>query len=126
MNLPANGATALSAKSFRLPADQIKPLAAGRGTCFATDCITVDGDKVGYMYRQAPDNGRDSGWRFFAGHESDDYVNDLDHIALYDVNTIANYDRDIIALLDAPAGSAFQRDASGAFHPVEFPVPDAE
>ena len=62
MNLPANGATALSAKSFRLPADQIKPLAAGRGTCFATDCITVDGDKVGYMYRQAPDNGRDSGW----------------------------------------------------------------
>jgi hypothetical protein len=39
----------------------------------------------------------------------------------YDVNTIANYDRDIIPLLDAPAGSAFMRDPrTGKFVEVEY------
>jgi hypothetical protein len=29
------------------------------------------------MYREAPRDTIDSGWRFFAGDETDDYVNDL-------------------------------------------------
>jgi len=33
--------------------------------------------------------------------ESEDYASDPDNVGIYDVNTIANYDRDIIPLLDA-------------------------
>lgn len=69
--------------------------------------------KVCYMYREMPDNGQDSGWRFFSGDESDEYVNDPDNIALYDINTIAAIDPDIVPHLNSPAGSAFERDAAG-------------
>ena len=104
-------------KSFQLAADQIKPVATGYGSCFATDRITVDGAEVGYCYREEP-NVTDSGWRFFAGDESDAYTSDPDNFALYDVNTIANYDPSITVLLEAAPGSVFERDESGHFIPV--------
>jgi len=62
------------------------------------------------MYREEPDWPNDSGWRFLAGDEAPGYVDNPDNLALYDVNIIANYDPDIIPLLDAPFGSAFERD----------------
>jgi hypothetical protein len=69
------------------------------------------------MYREAPHDDLDSGWRFLAGDESDDYMADSDRHAVYDVNTIANYDPAIIPLLDAPEGAAFERDPdSNEFH----------
>lgn len=107
------------AKTFKLSADQIAPIAMGFGGCFATDMITVDGRKVGWMYRQEPDNSIDSGWRFFAGPESAEYIEDLRNTAVYDVNTIANYDPEIVPLLDAPIGSAFERHGS-VFVAVDF------
>jgi len=106
-------------KDFKLRAEDIKDLATGRGACFATDMITVEGHKVRFMYREKPDMDVDSGWRFFSGFESDEYVDDPNNTAIYDINTIANYDPDIIPLLDAPIGSAFERtDASLSFQEV--------
>lgn len=101
----------MSGKHFRISAEAMKPLAEGRGACFATDHITVDGHKVGYMYREPPDADvpADSGWRFFSGKESEEYIDDPAHTEIYDVNTIANYDPEIIPLLDAPVNSAFER-----------------
>ena len=32
--------------------------------------------KVRFMYREEPDDASDSGWRFFSGDESYEYVND--------------------------------------------------
>ncbi len=96
-------------RQFALRADQIKPLAEGRGGCFATDMITVEGRKVGFMYREQPDFETDSGWRFFSGLESQEYTDDPDNTTIYDVNTIANYDPEIIPFLDSPCGSAFGR-----------------
>lgn len=100
-------------KQFQIPADQIQPLAEDHGSCIASDRITVDGCKVGYMYREEPEDEYDSGWRFLAGDESDEYLADVDNLGLYDVNTIANYDQDIIPHLDAPFDSAFGRDENG-------------
>jgi hypothetical protein len=97
-------------RAFFLPPEAIRALAGGRGLCFATDRITVDGYPVGYMYREKPDWLTDSGWRFLAGDEPPGYVDNPDNLALYDVNIIANYDRDILPFLDAPFGSAFERD----------------
>ena len=106
----------MAMKKFRLQADQIKPLVQGFGGCYATDMITVKGHKVGYMYREEPDFDVDSGWRFLAGVESQKYLEKPDNLAIYDVNTIANDDPEIIPFLQAPIGSAFERHAgSGKF-----------
>lgn len=112
-------------KHFFLRADQIKPLVKGGGACFATDMITVDGKKVGYMYREEPDNQTDSGWRFMSGHESQEYMDNPDNLAIYAVNTIANYDPEIIPFLGARYGSAFARDEeSGEFKEVDYEPAD--
>jgi len=76
------------------------------------------------MYREEPDTDFDSGWRFLSGLETDAYVNDLANVGLYDVNTIANYDPDVIPLLDATAGAAFERDDDGRLVPVPFEPPE--
>jgi len=112
-------------KKFRLRSDEIKPLAMGQGSCFASDMITVDGKKVGYMYREPPDNEFDSGWRFLAGSEPNAYMDDAKNFGIYDVNTIANYDPQIIEFLSAPIGSAFARRLpANVFMPVHFQPSD--
>jgi hypothetical protein len=115
----------MTEKRFKLRSDEIRPLVPGRGGCFATDHITVDGHRVGYMYRERAEGNSDSGWRFFSGLESDDYANDPENLAIYDVNTIANYDPEIIPLLDAPPGSAFARaKGTGEFVAEAFIPPE--
>lgn len=100
-------------KRFKLTADQIQPLAFGLGGAIASDRITVDGQPVGYMYRSEPRDTFDSGWTFLAGDEDEAYLDEARNQNIYDVNTIANYDPDIIPLLIAPVGSAFIRTSSG-------------
>ena len=99
-------------KKFFLDKSQITQRIAPMGACYASYEITVHGRKVGYLYREEPDNDQDSGWRFFAGDESEAYMADSGHFGLYEVNTIANYDPEIIPHLNAPAGSAYAR------HPI--------
>jgi hypothetical protein len=110
-------------KTFRLRADQIQSLAYGYGACIATDMITVEGRRVGFMYRENADDAVDSGWRFLSGHESQEYLDDVENHAVYDINTIANYDPEIIPFLQSATGSAFERDpTSGRFRAAEFPA----
>jgi hypothetical protein len=97
-------------KIYLKRADEIKPIATGYGACFATDQITVKGCKIGYFYRESPNSPIDSGWRFLSGDESDEYINNPNNIGIHDVNTIANYEPDIIAYLKKPIGSVFIRD----------------
>jgi hypothetical protein len=100
-------------KKFKLSKDEIKSIATGHGGCFASDRIVVDGQPVGFMYREEQDFKGDGGWRYFSGSESDDYANNPENIGIYDVNTIANYDPSIIPFLDAPVGSAFEKSQDG-------------
>lgn len=100
-------------KRFRLSREEIQTLAYGYGGAIASDRITVDGKPVGYMYRTPARDAHDSGWAFLAGDEDEAYMSDSSRHAIYDVNTIANYDPEIIPLLDAPIGSAFLRGPSG-------------
>ena len=102
-------------KQFKLRADQIRTLVTGYGSCIATDRITVDGERVGYMYRETPHDRDDSGWHFFAGDESQEYVDNPSNLAIYNVNTIANYDPEIAPFLDEPPGTAWARDSAGRF-----------
>ncbi len=107
-------------KAFKLRADQVRRLVPDMGRCIASDHITVAGERVGFMYRDPPEDSGDSGWRFFAGDEPQD--DDPSRFDTYSVNTIANYDADIIPWLDAPPRSAFGREpGTGEF--VEEPYP---
>ena len=106
-------------KEFKLKSDEIKHIAVGYGGCIATDMITVYGKKVGYMYREEPNNEMDSGWRFMWGKESQKYMNAPGNHEIYDVNTIANYSPDITEFLEAPYGSAFERNTEGRLVEIE-------
>ncbi len=98
-----------------IPPEQIQSLAEDHGACFATDLVTRGDRGVNYLYREEPDFEEDSGWRFMAGSEAQDYLDEASNTGIYDVNVIANYQPDIVPLLDAEIGSAFERDADGEF-----------
>jgi len=98
----------------------------GADGCIATNRITVEGYKVGYCYRENPDGGWDSGWRFTAGDESDEYMDDPNNAGIYKLNTICNDDPDIISLLNTPAPCAFERDENGVFQQIKDWKPDED
>ena len=84
--------------------------------CLASDRITKGGFKVGYMYREEPsERTPDSGWRFLAGNEDDEYTNNPNNLHLFAINTICNYDKDIIPYLKSPIGSAYIRISNDEF-----------
>ena len=115
-------------KEFRLWPSEMKlylPDWDGPNGCILTDRIAVDGCKVGWCYREKPEeNFPDSGWRFFSGDESEEYIADIRHTGIYDLNSVCNLDPAIIPLLDAPCNSAFVRGEDGEFRPEPFDLPE--
>ena len=109
-------------RNYHVKAEDVKHLLPdweGADGCIATNRITVEGYKVGYCYREEPDGGWDSGWRFTAGDESDEYMDDPNNAGIYKLNTICNDDPDIIPLLNTPAPCAFERDENGVFQQIK-------
>ena len=107
-------------RDYHVKAEDVKSLLPdwkGVDGCIATNRITVEGCKVGYCYREKPDGDWDSGWRFTAGDESEEYMDDPNNAGIYKLNTICNDDPDIIPLLHTPAPCAFARDENGVFQP---------
>lgn len=96
-------------KNFKIKGKDLKQLIKPMGACYATDKITVDGELVDYMYREKPDSDVDSGWRFFSGTETQEYADNPNNWAIYDCNTIANYDNAIIPYLHLPIGTELER-----------------
>lgn len=59
------------------------------------------------MYRENLTVGNlDCGWRFMAGNEDDEYMNNSNNHHIFAINTICNYDKDIIPYLKSKIGSA--------------------
>lgn len=78
----------------------------GEPECFVTKAALENG--IEYMYRDdpSPDNP-DSGWRFFHGDETEEYVNDPQNVRAVSLNTICNLCPTLLAFLEAPAKSAY-------------------
>lgn len=81
--------------------------------CYVTNRILRDGRRVGYLYREAPDRDGDSGWRFMANDESQDYMDNADNHAYVSLGAVLGLDDSFRELLDAAAGSAYERKPSG-------------
>ena len=96
-------------KKYKISSEQLRDILPNQGSCYATDMITVDGEKVGYMYREEPEDKFDSGWRIFSGKETQEYADDPKNLAIYKLNTIANYDSSIIPYLNMPIGTTLER-----------------
>jgi hypothetical protein len=91
--------------------DQPDPrLQAYARQCYATRRILKDGQRVGYLYREAPEGPQDSGWRFTANDESDAYMADPNNSAKVSLGVLLSFDDSCLALLDAPEGAAYARD----------------
>lgn len=82
------------------------------GYVLATKIVAEKKEKVQFMYREEPDNNEDSGWRFFAGSEGQEYVDNSENINIYDINTILKIDPDIEKYLDFAVGSVFEREST--------------
>ena len=116
-------------RDYHVKAEDVKPLLSdwkGADGCIATNRITVEGYKVGYCYREKADGDWDSGWRFTAGDESDEYMDDPNNAGIYGLNSICNDDPDIIPLLNTPAPCAFERDENGVFQQIKDWKPDED
>ena len=116
-------------RNYHVKAEDVKHLLPdweGADGCIATNRITVEGCKVGYCYREEPDGGWDSGWRFTAGDESEAYMDDPNNAGIYKLNTICNDDPDIIPLLNTPAPCAFELDENGVFQQIKDWKPDED
>jgi hypothetical protein len=88
--------------------------------CFVTHRILTDREKVGYLYREDPDQDDDSGWRMTAGDESDEYMEDSGNLSYVSLGAVLTVDDSFVGLLDSPAGAAYGRDPeSGEFVPVD-------
>lgn len=87
--------------------------------CFVTNRVLHDGAQIGCLYRETPDEEKDSGWRITANDESDEYMDNAKNIAYVSLGAVLSKDDSIVMLLDSPVGSTFVRDAAtGQFVPV--------
>jgi hypothetical protein len=85
--------------------------------------VAQDGAQVRWMYRKAPDNPHDSGWRVFSGDESDSEVDDSANITVVPLRDLVAADASLEALFRTPAPCAFERDPDGDFVAVEYQPP---
>lgn len=81
------------------------------GYVFATKMLVEKKLPVMFMYREKGSNG-DSGWRFFSGLEEQEYVDDPNNIAIYDIETILGIDESIRPYLNSLYGRAYERSDS--------------
>ncbi len=109
-------------KHFKIPRNQLKTYVRNKGLCIAPDTVLVDGMPVALVYRVMPSTMYDSGWRFFTGTESDDYLANSRCNGVYDLNTVVNYCPDALSLLDSPPYSAFKRAANGEWVNISYDV----
>lgn len=98
------------------------------GYIMASKVLVSNKLKVRFMYREEPDNDNDSGWRIFSGEEDQEYVDNSNNIAIYDVETILAFDRDIEKYLPAPIGAVFEREnvSQDFITSVDFDASDNE
>jgi hypothetical protein len=81
--------------------------------CFVTQALMDESGELGVMYRDEAESSDVSGWEFFTGRESADYLEDADNVSMCEVAFVAERFPAIIPHLNAAIGSEFLRTADG-------------
>ena len=98
----------MTEKEFKIKKNQLKRIiSTDLGTGIASDDIMVSGKPVKVMERMEliNDHEKFSGWVFMSGEESQEFLDSPLNSGVYNLNTIANYDKSIIPHLDKPVGT---------------------
>jgi hypothetical protein len=109
-------------KKYLIKPEEIKVLTTDQRGCVASDKITVEGMKIGYIYRESPDGDieNDSGWRFLSGTESEEYADDYNNSEIFTINTIVNYDPAILPYIKNSVGIELERiEGTDKFRKIE-------
>ncbi len=88
--------------------------------------ITEEGWKVGYMFREDPEDDEDSGWRFFAGDEDDDYTRDANNVTFTPVGAILELDPALMSFIVSEPGMEFVRVSADEFEKYDDQDPYME
>jgi hypothetical protein len=80
--------------------------------------VARDRQPVGWMYREDPDHSDDSGWRVFAGDETDAYIDDPSNATALPLRDLLEADPALEQLLRTPAPCRFERSEDGPFRAV--------
>jgi hypothetical protein len=83
------------------------------GFCVASNKVMVEGLKVGFMYREEAEEDGDSGWRFLAGTEDEEYLDNPDNSGIYDVESVVLHDSAVKPYLRQPFGTELERVEGG-------------
>lgn len=74
----------------------------------------LDSGCIGYMYRQEPEeDSGDSGWRFMAGDETEDYVNEPGNIVMCRYSDVCNLAPSVRAYFYSNFGTQYERTIDG-------------
>ena len=78
--------------------------------CFITKDVLNNNKKIKFMYHEQPDNEFDSGWRFFSGDETQEFVDDSTNLIFIPLSkVIQNVDSSIEKYLNYKNDIAFER-----------------
>lgn len=66
-----------------------------------------DKKRAGYLRRVKPNDKEDSGWEFYVGDETDQYLDNPKNAMIVSLGAVLNVDDSFIDLLDSPKGSEF-------------------
>ncbi|MFG1643082.1 DUF2185 domain-containing protein [Amycolatopsis sp. NPDC049252] len=81
--------------------------------------VAREGAPVTWLHREAADNDQDSGWRVFAGDETQDYLDDAANCQVVPLRDLIRADPGLEELFGHPAPAAFERAGPDvAFVPV--------
>ncbi len=100
----------MKTQEFIIKGEDIKQLISkDAGFCFISNKVVKEGFRLDFLYKEQGEQNFDSGWRFFAGDESDEYINNPENCSLVLLNTAINYAPELIPYLDSSIGTQLER-----------------
>ncbi len=87
---------------------------AGEQQAVVSRMVFEEGNTVRWMYRESADRPDDSGWRLFAGGETEGYLDDPANARICDVGWLIEFDPTLLPAIRADVGAAFEHSSAEA------------
>ncbi len=70
----------------------------------------TEGLPVGFAFRTEALDGQDSGWNFWSGEESEEFIKNSENFVRYPLKHFIELDPSLSEIVDAETGSSWERD----------------